>query len=77
MKMGCKAKMESFKLKLFWPIDQSEWAADPLAPDFYSPVQNDIGWNFGDRPNLVTCEYSFLYVTLVLSSLSNEANCLK
>ena len=32
---------------------------DPFTPKFYSLVQNNIGSNFDDGLNFVTCEHSF------------------
>ena len=43
---------------LFSPIKISvSWVPDPLSPKFYSLLQNNIGQNFGDKLNLVTCEH--------------------
>ena len=34
--------------------------ADPFAPEFYSPIQNNISSNFGDALNFVICEHFFV-----------------
>ena len=38
-------------------IYQAEWVVDQFAPKFYSPIQNNIGPNFGDGLNSVTCDH--------------------
>ena len=37
---------------MYW----DEWVMDPFALKFYSPIQNNIGPNFGDGLDFVTCE---------------------
>ena len=56
-----------FPLMFFHPIYQVEWVVYRIATKFCSPIQNNIGPNFGDGLNFVTCEQSFK----LLSRLQN------
>ena len=42
--------------------------ADPFAPKFHSLIQNNIGLNFSDGLNFVTCEHSLTVVLPLLET---------
>ena len=60
---------------LFGPfVKLNKWKMDPFVPKLYPLIQNNIGSNFGDGLNFVTCEHSFSLVVIpfVKSRLNTE-----
>ena len=56
--MGCMAIYEGVHMQQFQAltVKLAEWIVDLFVPKFYSPIQNNIGLNFGDGLDFVRCE---------------------
>ena len=55
--MAMDREMFILKKNNFSPC-QAEWVADPFEPKSHSLIQNNMGPNFSNGLNLVTCEHS-------------------